>query len=186
MPSLWFFLLLILLVVPICSRLSPDGGLQLSELTLSALRVIDANTIGAHDVDEPEAPRARHRIERKESTRQESPARNAGARPAERCAGDTCKTAKYRKRPTPLTQKRVAARYGFKCAICGKTLDETWETDHIVPLNTAASVAEQDILNSEDNLQPVHRSCHQLKTSREARETAAWGSRAVVGRNRAF
>ena len=79
------------------------------------------------------------------------------------------KTALYRKRPTPLMQKRVAVRYGFKCAICKQPLDETWETDHIVPLTEAKSFEDAERLNSIENLQPVHCTCHQIKTSREAR-----------------
>ena len=81
----------------------------------------------------------------------------------------TWKTALFRKRPTPLMQKRVAVRYGFKCAICKQPLDETWETDHIVPLTEAKSFEDAERLNSIENLQPVHRACHQIKTSREAR-----------------
>ena len=65
-------------------------------------------------------------------------------------------------------QKRVAVRYNFRCALCNLPLDETWETDHIVPLSQAKTTAEAERLNSIDNLQPVHRSCHQLKSSREA------------------
>ena len=75
----------------------------------------------------------------------------------------------FRKRRTPLMQKQVAVRYGFKCALCGKLLDSTWETDHVIPLNTARSDEEAKRLNSIENLQPLHRACHQMKTSREAR-----------------
>ena len=78
-------------------------------------------------------------------------------------------TALYRKRPNPLMQKRVAVRYGFKCALCGRLLDDTWETDHIVPLTEAKSFEDAERLNAIENLQPVHRACHQIKTSREAR-----------------
>ena len=67
-----------------------------------------------------------------------------------------------RKRITPFQARLVAARYGFKCAICGRTLDASWETDHIVPLSRGGS-------NDLSNLQPVHRiPCHQMKSSREA------------------
>ena len=53
--------------------------------------------------------------------------------------------------------------------LCGKVLDNTWETDHIVPLTEAKSFEDAERLNAIENLQPVHRSCHQMKTSREAR-----------------
>ena len=81
------------------------------------------------------------------------------------------KTSTFRKRVTPLLQKRVAARYGFKCAICGLpfTDQSLWEIDHIVPLSSARTAADVARLNDISNLQPVHRSpCHQMKTSREA------------------
>ena len=80
-------------------------------------------------------------------------------------------TAAIRKRVTPLMQKRVAARYNFKCAICNKPFTDTslWEVDHIVPLSSARTAADVERLNSIENLQPVHRTpCHQMKTSREA------------------
>jgi 5-methylcytosine-specific restriction endonuclease McrA len=65
--------------------------------------------------------------------------------------------------------RMAAVKYDFKCGICSKTLDATWETDHIIPLSRARSAADFERLNSLDNLQPVHRiHCHQLKSSREA------------------
>ena len=81
------------------------------------------------------------------------------------------KTSNIRKKVTPLMQKRVAARYGFKCAICGLPFTDSslWEIDHIVPLSAARTAADVARLNDISNLQPVHRSpCHQMKTSREA------------------
>ena len=80
------------------------------------------------------------------------------------------KTSNIRKRVTPLMQKRVAARYGFKCAICGLPFTDSslWEVNHIVPLSTARAAADVARLNDISDLQPVHRSCHQMKTSREA------------------
>ena len=71
-------------------------------------------------------------------------------------------TTTQRKRITPFQARLVAAKYGFRCAICGKMLDASWETDHIVPLSRGGS-------NDLSNLQPVHRiPCHQMKSSREA------------------
>ena len=78
------------------------------------------------------------------------------------------KTSAIHKRVTPLMCKRVAVRYGFRCGICGLPLDESWETDHITPLSSARTAADVERLNSLENLQPVHRACHQLKSSREA------------------
>ena len=71
-------------------------------------------------------------------------------------------TTTQRRRITPFQARLVAAKYGFRCAICGKMLDASWETDHIVPLSRGGS-------NDLSNLQPVHRiPCHQMKSSREA------------------
>ena len=78
------------------------------------------------------------------------------------------RTSNIRKRVTPHMLKRVAVRYNFRCALCHLPLDETWETDHRIPLSQARNAAEAERLNSIDNLQPVHRACHQLKSSREA------------------
>ena len=78
------------------------------------------------------------------------------------------RTSNIRKRVTPHMLKRVAVRYNFRCALCHLPLDETWETDHRIPLSQARNAAEAERLNSIDNLQPVHRACHQMKSSREA------------------
>ena len=64
---------------------------------------------------------------------------------------------------------KVAVAYGFKCAICKQPLDDTWETDHIVPLSAARSFEDAERLNPLENLQPLHCACHQMKTSLEAR-----------------
>ena len=73
------------------------------------------------------------------------------------------RTSSIRKRVTPLMQKRVAARYGFKCAICGLPFTDS------SPLSAARTAADAARLNDISNLQPVHRSpCHQMNTSREA------------------
>ena len=165
MPSRRFFLLLVLLPVPfLFSRLAPNSGSQIGELTLSALRAVEANTMGAHDhhkFDDAPHTEQQRMPQRPEVEKHDSP------RPGKRRADEICKTATYRKRPTLLMQKRVAVRYGFKCATCGKSLDETWELDHVIPLSEALSAAEEATLNSIENLQPLHRTCHQIKTSRE-------------------
>ena len=159
---LWCLLALMAIML-LCSCLSPRN-----ELRESAIRALESsvNTVGRFspsDDQEDGMP---------ERTAAWEPPAKAGRRTSpspSKHGPDTKKTALYRKRPTPLMQKRVAVRYGFKCALCGKLLDDTWETDHVIPLNTARSDEEAERLNSIENLQPVHRACHQIKTSREAR-----------------
>ena len=62
---------------------------------------------------------------------------------------------------SPFTAKRVAARQHFKCNLCRRELDETWETDHRVPLWMGGS-------NEASNLQALCRSCHISKSAEEA------------------
>ena len=102
-----------------------------------------------------------------------SPAPSARPRAATRAAPAPATTTP-RKRITPFQARLVAAKYGFRCAICGDILDAGWETDHIVPLSRGGT-------NDLSNLQPVHRvPCHQMKSSREA--TAGEGGRRYVKR----
>ena len=92
-----------------------------------------------------------------------SSTRTPSARPrfATRAAPAPATTTQQR-RITPFQARLVAAKYGFRCAICGKMLDASWETDHIVPLSRGGS-------NDLSNLQAVHRiPCQQMKSSREA------------------
>jgi 5-methylcytosine-specific restriction endonuclease McrA len=160
------YLLMFVVVIILCSSLAPHSGLR-----DSAVRALESsvNMVGRFsplndqedDIPERKAvweppPRAEVRP-------------NNSASPSKHGPGATWKTALYRKRPTPLMQKRVAVRYAFKCGICKLPLDETWETDHIVPLAKAKSFEDAERLNAIDNLQAVHRACHQIKTSREAR-----------------
>ena len=158
------FLLLLLAVVVLCSCLAPH-----SELQESAVRALESGAlmVGRFGPQDDEADHAPGLEEVRTPSRAQA-RRSRIPSPSKRGAVAECKTALYRKRPTPLMQKRVAVRYGFKCAICGLKLDETWETDHVIPLNKARSDEEAERLNSIDNLQPVHRACHQLKTSQEA------------------
>ena len=67
-----------------------------------------------------------------------------------------------RKRVTPFTSKKVAARQGFKCAMCQELLQEDWEIDHIVSLQRGGS-------NDLNNYQALHKRCHASKTSEEQR-----------------
>ena len=160
-----WFLLLLLAVVLICSCLAPH-----SVLHQSAVRALESGalTVGSFGPQYDEADDAPRHEEVRTLPPRAQARRTASPSPSKRGANAEIKTALYRKRPTPLIQKRVAVRFGFKCAICSQPLDETWETDHIIPLNTARSSEEAERLNLIENLQPVHRACHQLKTSQEA------------------
>ena len=141
-----FWLLLGLLAVcALCSWLSPGD-----QLARSAARAFETSVLLLSQGGDGEARR----------TRTQTALRPASAQPL--------KTSAIRKRVTPLMCKRVAVRYGFRCGICGLPLDETWETDHITPLSSARTAADVERLNALENLQPVHRACHQLKSSREA------------------
>lgn len=75
-------------------------------------------------------------------------------------------------------KRLVAARAGWKCAMCGEMLDETFECDHVVALHLGG---EDDI----SNLAALHSACHRKKTMQEeiarlaARKAAAetWSKR---------
>lgn len=62
-------------------------------------------------------------------------------------------------------KRRVAAANGWRCAACGRTLESTWHTDHIVALWDGGS-------NDEENLQPLCVEDHAAKTQLEAIERA--------------
>ena len=161
---LWWLLVLMAIVL-LCSCLNPPN-----ELRESAIRALDASVLVAGrfelPVDDDVVPKQK---EARAPPPRAEVRRNNSASPRQHGPGTKSKTALYRKRPTPLMQKRVAVRCGFKCGICKLPLDETWETDHIVPLTKAKSFEDAERLNAIDNLQAVHRACHQIKTSREAR-----------------
>ena len=161
---LWWLLVLMAIVL-LCSCLNAR-----SELRESAIRALDASVLMAGRFELPvEDDFVPNQKEARTPPPRAEVRRNNSASPSKHGPGATWKTALYRKRPTPLMQKRVAVRYAFKCGICKLPLDETWETDHIVPLTKAKSFEDAERLNAIDNLQPVHRACHQIKTSREAR-----------------
>lgn len=147
----FWFLLVLLVVVVLCSWHGPGSSLE-----RSAWRAFDSSIhiLSKCDGDE-DAPL----VERAGPSTRVQPATLGNA------AG---RTAAIRRRVTPLMAKRVAARYGFRCGICGKPLNESWETDHIVPLSQAKTATDIERLNAIENLQPVHRiPCHQMKSSRE-------------------
>lgn len=167
---LWLCWLALLIAIAVgCSFLAPGSSLHQSALrafdssvfTLSRGGVEDSATF--HSSDEGDG----HSVVGA-SDASAPPLRSARAAPRPMLP---LRTSDIRKRATPLMQKRVAARYNFKCAICNKPFTDTslWEVDHIVPLSSARTAADVERLNSIENLQPVHRTpCHQMKTSREA------------------
>jgi len=172
---LWLWLAILVAVAIGCSFLAPGSGLH-----QSALRAFDSSVFmlsrgGAeqstpsHSSERTECAAGGHEGDEHSvvgaSVASAPPLRSVRAAPRPMLP---VKTSQIRKRVTPLMQKRVAVKYNFRCALCNLPLDDTWETDHRIPLSQARSAAEADRLNSPDNLQPVHRACHQLKSSREA------------------
>ena len=67
---------------------------------------------------------------------------------------------------SPYTKKLIASRQKWRCAVCNKLLDASYEIDHIIPLHRGSS--SDSSLQSLDNLQALCRSpCHIEKTARE-------------------
>ena len=163
---LWW-LVILLAIAFCCSFVTPDSGLR-----KSALQAFDSSVgvLSRAGVEQEDAPGIAGRAEGSFRGSVSASAQLRSLRTAPRPTLPL-RTSGIRKRVTPLMQKRVAARYGFKCAICGLPFTDSslWEIDHIVPLSAARTAADVARLNDISNLQPVHRSpCHQMKTSREA------------------
>jgi predicted HNH restriction endonuclease len=59
-----------------------------------------------------------------------------------------------------LMKKKVAASQGWKCGMCGVTLDETFEVDHKLALYKGGS-------NDQENLIAACPNCHRKKTVEE-------------------
>ena len=163
---LWW-LVILLAIAFCCSFVAPDSGLH-----KSALQAFDSSVgvLSRAGVEQEDAPGIAGRAE---GSFRDSVSASAQLRSLRTAPRPTLplRTSGIRKRVTPLMQKRVAARYDFRCAICGLpfTATDLWEVDHIVPLSSARTAADVARLNDISNLQPVHRSpCHQMKTSREA------------------
>ena len=164
---LWW-LVILLAIAFCCSFVAPDSGLH-----KSALQAFDSSVgvLSRAGVEQEDAPGIAGRAEgsfRGSVSASAPQLRSLRAAPRPTLP---LRTSSIRKRVTPLMQKHVAARYGFKCAICGLPFTDSslWEIDHIVPLSAARTAADVARLNDISNLQPVHRSpCHQMKTSREA------------------
>ena len=160
---LWW-LAVLLAIAFCCSFVAPESGLH-----KSALQAFDS-TVGVLSRAGVEQS-VTSRRKRAESVDYEPDAGSTPQLHSLRVAPRTSpplRTSNIRKRVTPHMLKRVAVRYNFRCALCHLPLDETWETDHRIPLSQARNAAEAERLNSIDDLQPVHRACHQMKSSREA------------------
>jgi 5-methylcytosine-specific restriction protein A len=59
---------------------------------------------------------------------------------------------------SPLVKKRIAAKQGWRCAVCKRLLDETYEIDHIKTLCRGGS-------NDLSNLQALCKRCHAWKSA---------------------
>ena len=157
---LWW-LVILLAIAFCCSFVAPDSGLH-----KSALQAFDSSVgVLSRAGVEQSATSRRKRAESVDYAEGAPQLRSVRAAPR---TSPPLRTSNIRKRVTPHMLKRVAVRYNFRCALCHLPLDETWETDHRIPLSQARNAAEAERLNSIDNLQPVHRACHQMKSSREA------------------
>ena len=71
----------------------------------------------------------------------------------------------YRSPAYHRNRARALKRAAGACERCGRT-DQRLEVDHIIPLSTAKSTDEIDILNEPGNLQVLCRSCHAAKTNK--------------------
>jgi len=68
-------------------------------------------------------------------------------------------TGSFQKRNvTPFQKKMVASNQQWKCNMCQKILDYTYEVDHKIPLFKGGN-------NHTDNLQALCRNCHGKKTA---------------------
>jgi 5-methylcytosine-specific restriction endonuclease McrA len=66
-----------------------------------------------------------------------------------------------RKSWTEAVKRRVAARQGYKCAICKMQLPAAWHADHKIPLHENGE-------NSIENCQILCANCHADKTQLES------------------
>ena len=175
---LWW-LLLILAIAFGCSFLAPDSG-----LTKSALETLESSVcmLSRAGVEQSATPLGRQRTEcvddepgivgasdegtlRSSISASTPPLRSVRTAPRPM---PPLMTSNIRKGVAPLMQKHRAA-FNFKCALCRLPFTDASlrEVDHIVPLSYARAAADVERLNNIENLAPVHRGCHQLKSSRE-------------------
>ena len=60
---------------------------------------------------------------------------------------------------SPLVKKRIAARQGWRCAVCKELLDETFEIDHKTPLYRGGHATDAS------NLQALCKRDHMFKSA---------------------
>jgi len=75
-------------------------------------------------------------------------------------------------RPSLSTRERARLfnLHGGKCHICGQKIDgtkERWDVEHIIPRALIGKSADTD-----DNMQPAHYRCHQIKTRADQHDIA--------------
>jgi hypothetical protein len=74
----------------------------------------------------------------------------------DRFVSNTNKPTQYKKTKrsvSPLMKKKIGARQMWKCNKCSAMLDETYEVNHIIPLEKGGS-------NGQENLEALCRTCH--------------------------
>jgi hypothetical protein len=69
-------------------------------------------------------------------------------------------SAKPRKRLTALMKKKIAARDKWRCSICNKLVNHTFEIDHIIPQSRGGG-------HQESNLRTLCRECHGTVTAEQ-------------------
>lgn len=68
------------------------------------------------------------------------------------------KNTSHKRLVSETTKKMVASKQQWKCGLCNKILDETYEVDHIIPLYKGGS-------NDISNLMALDPICHRKKTN---------------------
>jgi 5-methylcytosine-specific restriction endonuclease McrA len=74
-----------------------------------------------------------------------------------------------RRNMSTTRRRRIFLEADGICHICGCKIDgtkEAWDADHVIPLEISGD-------DSDENLRPAHRKCHQQKTAKEDAPTIA-------------
>ena len=113
--QMWLFWLALLIAIAFgCSFLAPSSGLHASALRAFEASVSELSRGGGANISSSDEGDELGVLA--DSSAPAPPLRSVRSAPR---PTPPLKTSNIRKRVTPLMQKRVAARYGFKCAICG-------------------------------------------------------------------
>jgi hypothetical protein len=88
----------------------------------------------------------------------ERPSGLSSPEPREAPRGGATKPRK--RRVSQLRKKKVAARDGWRCKMCRKLVDHTFEIDHILAVSRGG-------MDEESNLRLLCRSCHGLVTAQQ-------------------